>query len=336
MNGESTPPMVKEREGGIAVPHPSSCVDVAAAVITRSDGSFLLGERPEGKVYAGYWEFPGGKIEASETPLQGLARELHEELGIDLTTGYPWLTQVFTYPHATVRLHFFRVTAWRGEAHGRENQRLVWQRAEEPPLQPMLPANTPIFRALRLPAVYAITHAAELGEAPFLVRLEAALDKGLRLVQMREKSLRLEDAERFARLVVARCRHHAASVLINGDMELARAVAADGVHLTARQLMQLGARPDFPLVGASCHDTEELAKAAALGLDFVVLGPVLPTKSHPMVAHLGWDKFTTFCRNYSLPVYALGGLSNDELKTSWRHGAHGIAMQRAIWSCGGS
>ena len=219
MNEESTPPMVKEREGGIAVPHPSSCVDVAAAVITRSDGSFLLGERPEGKVYAGYWEFPGGKIEASETPLQGLARELHEELGIDLTTGYPWLTQVFTYPHATVRLHFFRVTAWRGEAHGRENQRLVWQRAEEPPLQPMLPANTPIFRALRLPAVYAITHAAELGEAPFLVRLEAALDKGLRLVQMREKSLRPEDAERFARLVVARCRHHAASVLINGDMK---------------------------------------------------------------------------------------------------------------------
>ena len=154
---------------------PSKVVDVGAAVVIRSDGNFLLAQRPQGKVYAGYWEFPGGKIEPGESAQEGLIRELHEELGIDVQTAYPWLTHVFTYPHATVRLHFFRVTRWGGEPHGRENQHIAWTRPDEPPLQPMLPANTPIFRALRLPAVYAITNAQELG-----VRLQEGIPVGRR------------------------------------------------------------------------------------------------------------------------------------------------------------
>ena len=97
-------------------------VEVAAAVIQRADGAFLLARRPAGKVYAGYWEFPGGKLEAGEAPERALARELHEELGIDACTAYPWVTRVFAYPHATVRLNFFRVTAWKGEPHPREDQ----------------------------------------------------------------------------------------------------------------------------------------------------------------------------------------------------------------------
>ncbi|MBA2484433.1 MAG: NUDIX domain-containing protein, partial [Nitrosomonas sp.] len=78
----------------------------------RPDGSFLLARRPEGKPYPGYWEFPGGKIETGESPLAALERELQEELGIHITLAYPWITRVFTYTHATVRLHFFRVTTW--------------------------------------------------------------------------------------------------------------------------------------------------------------------------------------------------------------------------------
>jgi len=87
-------------------------VEVAAAVILRADGAFLLAKRPAGKVYAGWWEFPGGKVEAGEPAERALERELHEELGIDVRRAWPWLTRVFTYPHATVRLNFFRVTEW--------------------------------------------------------------------------------------------------------------------------------------------------------------------------------------------------------------------------------
>src|SRR3954453_12623628 len=93
---------------------PNRRIEVAAAVIQRPDGAFLLAQRPAGKVYAGYWEFPGGKVEPGEPVERALARELHEELGIDVATSYPWLVRVFTYPHATVRLNFRRVLHWKG------------------------------------------------------------------------------------------------------------------------------------------------------------------------------------------------------------------------------
>ena len=103
-------------------------VEVAAAVLQRPDGSYLLAQRPRDKIWAGYWEFPGGKIEPGETTYHALVRELREELGITVTTAYPWLTRVYTYPHATVRLNFFRVTAWSGELHPHEGQEFAWQR----------------------------------------------------------------------------------------------------------------------------------------------------------------------------------------------------------------
>ena len=102
-------------------------IEVSAAVLQRPDGSFLLAQRPPGKIWAGYWEFPGGKIEPGETPYHALVRELREELGIEVGTAYPWITRVFTYPHATVRLNFFRVMEWRGELHPHEGQEFAWQ-----------------------------------------------------------------------------------------------------------------------------------------------------------------------------------------------------------------
>jgi 8-oxo-dGTP diphosphatase len=330
-DGETNGAKLRAAHSRSSIPDPSKIVDVGAAVITRADGSFLLAERPIGKVYAGYWEFPGGKIEAGESIRAGLVRELHEELGIDVETAYPWLTQVFTYPHATVRLHFFRVTRWLGEPHGREDQRINWMRPEQPPLEPMLPANTPIFRALRLPSVYGISNAQELGERNFLKRLDAALALGLRLVQVREPAMRPEELARLAGEVLSRCRAHGAKVLLNRDAELAKNLGMDGVHLSSVQLMQIEHRPDFPLVGASCHNAEELLQATDLGLDFCVLGPLLATKSHPNAAPLGWAGFAQLAADSSLSVYALGGLQPSDLVTAWSHGGHGIAMQRALW-----
>ena len=154
--------------------HPSKVVEVAAAIIERDDGSFLLAQRPQGKAYAGYWEFPGGKVEPGETPLAAVQRELHEELGITVKQAYPWLTRDYDYAHAAVRLHFFRVARWSGTLHGRENQCFSWQSPDAISVDPLLPANAPILRALRLPPAYAISNAAELGEREFLARLERA------------------------------------------------------------------------------------------------------------------------------------------------------------------
>src|SRR3989338_569087 len=228
-------------------------IEVAAAVLKRPDNSFLLAQRPPGKIWAGYWEFPGGKIEPGETPYHALNRELHEELGIEVETAYPWITRVFTYPHATVRLNFFRVTAWRGELHPHEGQEFAWQssalrylRANEKnsaTVSPMLPANAPILRALELPPLYTISNAAELGVEEFLRRLGVALGNGLQLVQVREKQLSRNELRELALRVVKLAHAHGARVLLNGDVALAQEVGADGVQLTAAQLAGLHERP---------------------------------------------------------------------------------------------
>ncbi len=306
-------------------------VEVAAAVLQRSDGSFLLARRPKDKIWAGYWEFPGGKVEAGESARDALVRELREELGIEVVTAYPWLTRVFTYPHATVRLSFFRVTDWSGQMHPHEGQQFSWQAANEVTVTPVLPANAPILRALQLPPLYAISNAAELGAEEFMHRLGVALENGLRLVQLREKNLGREALRTLAQRVVALAHAHDARVLLNGDVALAQEVGADGVQLTSAQLVQLTERPVVGWCAASCHSIEELRRAEALGCDFAMLSPVLPTKSHPGAEHLGWDKFASIAAGSSIPVYALGGLSHSDMHTAWQQGAHGIALLRQAW-----
>ena len=295
-------------------------IEVAAGVLLRADGAFLLAQRPAGKVYAGYWEFPGGKMEPGEPPAQALARELHEELGIEIGEAYPWLTRVFTYPHGTVRLRFYRILSWQNEPHPREDQAIAWQRPEAPTAVPMLPANAPVLASLGLPAEYAITAARQLGTAQMLARLEQALERGLKLLQVREPDL--DDAGRrlFTEQAIGLAHRHGCKVLTK-----ARFAGADGIHFTAAELMALKDRP-LGLVAASCHTRAELERAMALELDFAVLGPVKDKAS------IGWERFAELAAGSSIPVYAIGGLSPADRHEAWRAGAHGVAMIRAAWA----
>jgi 8-oxo-dGTP diphosphatase len=120
-------------------------VAVAVGVLVREDGYFLLTSRPEGKVYAGYWEFPGGKVEAGETIEEALRRELTEEIGITIGAVHPWRVEVVDYPHALVRLHFCKVFEWQGELHMHEGQRCAW---ETLPVRsaPVLPGTVPVLQ----------------------------------------------------------------------------------------------------------------------------------------------------------------------------------------------
>jgi 8-oxo-dGTP diphosphatase len=307
-------------------------VEVAAAVVQRGDGAFLLAQRPAGKVYAGYWEFPGGKVEPGETVEHALARELHEELAIDVERSYPWLTRDYDYEHARVRLRFRRVTHWSGELHGREDQRFSWQRIESVGVSPLLPANGPILRALAVPTFYAISNASAVGAAAFLSRLDRALASGLRLLQIREKDLADDALIALTRRVLAAARPVGCSVLLNAEPDVAERAGADGVHLTAARLMRLETRPRLPLVGASCHTAADLERAARLGVDFVALGPVQETESHPGAALLGWTHFRELVADYPVPVFAIGGMTRAHMEGAWEAGAHGIAAIRSAWS----
>ena len=299
-------------------------MEVAAAVIQRPDGAFLLAQRPPGKVYAGYWEFPGGKAEPGEPAAQALSRELHEELGIDVETAYPWMTRVFTYPHGTVRLNFFRVVGWRGEPHPKEEQAIAWQKAGAATVAPMLPANAPVLASLALPVEYATTDAARWGIAAMLDKLERALERGLKLVQLREPGLGTEERRIFCQNAIGRAHRYGCKVMVKTPHP-----GADGIHFTAAELMKLNARPGAMLVAASCHTREELDHAMRLELDFAVLGPV---REKAGAAPLGWERFAEIVRGTTIPVYAIGGLTRADMEDAWRAGAHGIAMIRGAWS----
>jgi 8-oxo-dGTP diphosphatase len=314
-------------------------VEVAAAILLRKgehgagdtgDTEFLLAQRPLGKVYAGYWEFPGGKVEPGETRRQALVREIQEELGVTIDRAWPWLSCQFTYPHATVRLKFFRVVSWHGEIAPIEHSGFVWVKiGDSAPVTPVLPANGPILRALELPSIYALTNAAETGIDAEWAKLAKALESGLRLIQIRDKTLSPTERLRFAAGVMTRARDYAdARVLINDDEELAREVGAHGVHLSSGRLKQIAQRPSFDWVAASCHSAEELTHAASLGLDFAVLSPVLPTLSHPEANDMGWDEFGRLLEQSPVPVFALGGMKPEMLESAWEKGAHGLALMR--------
>ena len=130
----------RPREGGAQ----RKTVDVAVGVLIRPNGDFLLTSRPPGKVYEGYWEFPGGKLEAQETVEQALRRELMEEISITIGPATLWKVELVDYPHALVRLHFFKVFDWTGDLHMREGQSFAWQRLPVT-VAPVLPGTLPVL-----------------------------------------------------------------------------------------------------------------------------------------------------------------------------------------------
>ena len=310
---------------------------VAAAVILRPAANkgatgtweYLLAQRPPGKPYAGYWEFPGGKQETGESIKEACQRELHEELGIETSELLPWITRQFDYPHALVRLKFFKINAWRGVITPHEHTGIVWQTlGADPTVHPILPANGPILRALALPTSYCITCATENGIETELERAAQAFAAGVRLFQVRDKELPPEPRARLAQQLIRLARPSGAKVLINTDIDLAQSLGADGIHLPAPLLMSQKTRPDVPWVGASCHRPEELIQAAAINVDFVVLGSVLPTPTHPNTTPLGWEHFAQLIIDAPMPVFALGGIRPGMLDLAQQNNAHGVALMR--------
>lgn len=292
----------------------------------------LLAQRPSGKHLAGLWEFPGGKREAGETSQAALRRELAEELGIEAGAAEPLIAVPWHYPEKSILLDVFEVRDWRGTTHGREGQALRWVRVDDMHALPMPPADKPVLAALRLPSHYPITPEPSADDDAFLRGIRTLLDAGETCIQLRCKTIaptRLRALAQSARQLAMDAGAH---ILINADVALAGELGV-GVHLPAAALMHLASRP-LPLdrwVAASCHDERELAHAAAIGVDFAVLGPVFPTASHPGAEVLGWDRFTQLCALAPLPVYALGGLKPTDLPAAKAAGAQGIAGISAFW-----
>jgi 8-oxo-dGTP diphosphatase len=229
-----------------------------------------------------------------------------------------------------VLLDVHEVIGYDGKPHGREGQPLIWVLPRELPDYPVPAANEPIVRALQLPPVYAITPEPE---GNFPQQLQQLLAADIRLLQFRSTSQAEEAYLRMASEVISLCHARGTRVLLNCAPRHANRLGADGVHLSQRRLMQCQYRPlpSNKLVAASCHDAASLQHAADIGLDFAVLSPVQHTDSHPHQPALGWIAFQALVDGVALPVYALGGMTRDDISVARQYGGQGIAAIRSLW-----
>lgn len=311
-------------------------IRVAVGVVINHQGQVLLAQRPEDKPWAGWWEFPGGKIEEGETVHQALARELKEELDIEIQSSTPWVHFTYEYPKTVVELSFCRVYDWKGEVRGLEKQSFAWtlpQQAHE--LGEILPASVEPIKWLSIPDTYAISHFQSLEiQDDYWQKFELLLQQGIKLFQFREP--KWSDGVGSASLkalfekMLTKCHEHHAKLIINSAHPRAWWSIADGVQLRAQDAVQLEERPlgEGKLVGVSCHHLGDILYANHLNADFMVLGHVEATPSHPEAEPLGWEQFQQFAQEAGRPVFAIGGQSQHSLAKAREHNAHGIAFIR--------
>ncbi|GAA0787420.1 Nudix family hydrolase [Marinobacterium sediminicola] len=307
-------------------------IHVAAAVIRDRRGHILIARRPDDKHQGGLWEFPGGKVEPNEPVADALARELQEELGIQVTSARPLILIPHHYPDKSVLLDVWDVDGFKGEAHGAEGQPICWVAPEQLDEYDFPAANTPIVAAARLPERMLITGSAAT-QQEYAERLQAALGQGIKQVMLRAKTLsECEFADLFKALLPL-CQQQGACLGVNTSVEQANALGAEHLHLTSERLLALGDRAEFNgrWLSASCHNPEQIRMAEEKGLDFITLSPVQPTSSHPGEPALGWPCFAEWVAECTLPVYALGGLDEADLSRAREQGAQGIAAISAWW-----
>ena len=307
-------------------------VQVAVAVIENAQGEFLIAKRPSHLHMGGYWEFPGGKVESDETVFMALQREIREELNLQIDSAVPFIRIPFQYPEKLVVLDVWRVTEYSGEAMPMENQLLKWVSFDDLSLYPFPPANRSILTALKLPERLLITGAFQTA-AECLYRTQRAVERyGIAGVQFRAPHLSVDKYRDIAEQLGAYCEQNNIQFFVNAPSSNG-ICGVTGVHLTTQRLLQQGAiqREEGLLLSAACHDDKELAMALAAAVDFVLFSPIKLTSSHPDTVAKGWDALRQFISNCPVPVYALGGMQDDDLVLARQCGAQGIAAISVWW-----
>lgn len=307
---------------------------VMAGVVCDGDGRVLLAQRPPGKHLAGLWEFPGGKLEAAEEPLAGLVRELREELGIEVQRAQPLIRIPCRYPDRELMLDTWQVEQWSGLPQSLEGQAWRWIAPADVDIATLTRADRAILHALRLPSRYPYTAAETPPDQPgaCFERLAHAIERGESLLLLRLPLWPRSQVRELAAALLPLAQRHGARLMLHGDVDGARLLGT-GVQLRSAQLLSLKERP-LPLsqlVGASCHDADQLAHAAAIEADFATLSPLAATVGYPQQVTLGWQQFSALVEAASLPVYALGGVDPTGIAQSRAQGGQGVAGSQGFW-----
>ena len=295
-------------------------ISIVIGIIKNIDGEIFISRRHDNLHQGGLWEFAGGKVENGETLERALARELKEEIGIDVISAKPLIQLQHDYSDRLVKLHVFEILEFRGEPTSLLNQESVWMKISDLDNYEFPAANRAILNTLKLPNYYAILN------DDSLLELQHLLSQNIKLIQARLKNLTESQAREFLEMALPLCQKNGAILLVNSGVKNVFEMPKNGVHLTSFDLLNTKQRPEnLTWLSASCHNLEELKHAEKIGVDFVVIAPILKTATHPETEPLGWDIFSEFVLEANLPVYALGGLQKSDLETAKNLGAQGIS-----------
>lgn len=312
---------------------PDEIIHVAVAVIRNNYNQVLISKRHDHVHLGGYWEFPGGKVEAGESVENALKREIKEELDIQISEYRPLIKITHHYKNKSVLLDVWDVSRYSGDAKGNEDQLIDWKASDELDVEEFPKADVPIIRAINLPECCMITGRFK-SESDFMMRLETAINMGIKLVQCRiTREQLIEIGQDKIKIIIesaaSLCKDNAVLFILNCPVEIDN---ISNIHLNSKKLMASKQRPVCSLLSASCHNADELLKAGELGVDFVYLSPVEVTASHPEAIPLGWDRFRDLIEDINIPVYALGGVSEKHLIDAWDAGAQGVAGIGCFWN----
>lgn len=317
-----------------------SVVHVAVAVIERDRGHFfdreiLISCRADDVHQGGLWEFPGGKVERDETVVEALARELQEELGIEIDKSSSSLEPLIEIHHdygdKQVFLDVWRVSEFNCEPHGKEGQPVQWVPLSRLHAFDFPAANQPILDACQLPRRYVITPSyLDLSEAKTdIFRL---IDEGAAMILLRQPQLDSGAYLKWADELIPLCHEHRVKLLASGAPCLLKHHEFDGIQLpwleASKRLNETETSRLFSkdlILGVSCHSEEEIAQTERLGANFATLSPVQTTQSHPEASPLGWQRFSDIVHHAKLPVYALGGMCADDYNQAINAGAQGLS-----------
>ena len=305
-------------------------IKVVAGVLQNEEGRYLVAQRPAGKHLAGLWEFPGGKVEAGETSIQALDRELQEEINVKVLAAQPLIQVRHQYAERLIELQIIEVIRWQGMPVPMEQQALQWVDYPQLCELPMPAADKPVCKALGLPSHYFISPVWDFSTNQWQMDIDCALEQSAGLLQVRQPIDNREACLIKLPEIIQYAHSQGLGVILNtaADMELPE--NCDGIHLNSQALFSSAAisvreRLGKKIIGASCHNLTELQQAFQLGCDYAVLSSVKPTRSHSDVKPMGWSAFSEQVRQINMPVYALGGLIPADLDQAREHGAVGVA-----------
>jgi 8-oxo-dGTP diphosphatase len=327
---------------------------IAIGIVFRNN-YILISKRDKNSHQGDLWEFPGGKVEANETALQALSRELDEELGIRLEYAEPLISIPFTYlnqakeidhtnasPETSINviLDVWLVRSFSGRPYSREKQPIKWVNQNQLKNFAFPVANQHIISALYLPDSYVITPDIDTSDInakeKFIADFKTICQQAYSIIQLRFKKTCLDQV--FIKQLCQIANSSQTNLQLNSSsIKLySNDYAQLGLHLTSRdlyttQLSQL-VKNKSAYFSASCHHLDDIIQANKLKLDFIVLSPVKKTKSHPQAAAIGWQQFEELCKQAQMPVYALGGMTGEDLEKAKLSGAQGIAAISAFWN----